>query len=697
MKLKEIFIDNIYSFYDFTITLEDSLNLIVGTNGVGKSNFIDLVHLVLNGEISKLNKLIGNKRNAKIQIKIELSEQEIEQLTNLCIINIIITNYKKYIKLLLEDKLSNDKQIEKITTELKSNLKFLIIEYKFNLYSMKIKYYDSKKMNLQDYFIHYRSKLNDNYNGNMQIENSIIEELIENELINCINTYFKYCPKNITSCISNIVPQFYGTFGEQMKQKVKLICGSEENIKSKIFELKNCGSKKFKEMRQIFENITGKKFNIRCDPEDNYYVYKIKGKKDEFNCSRGESELISFLGNYISGNNKIILIDEPCVYLSYQNKNNFRKYVLENNNKNHQLVIVTHDPYLIGMRTCYGIHRFGINKEITWNKSLNNVDYDWMKKHLFEHKEILFSKKCLLIEGYHDSRFFTEFLKITDQQDYTIIIMNGGDSQLYKVLNYFNVCYKIILDADKLLDGKKGNCKISISKCWNIYKRHGKDKNIIHEMLECEEKDNSLKLKQIKRIVSSNYYKKYIQYVFDYLDNRCDCNGMKSLFNELTAKCKETEFIEDGKIKKQLIQAIDKNHENIAKIHTKTLIKYLSGKRSENDSDTKNLDKMIKTLSGSKESHKIKLTEYGLLGDNGINTFEIYKSQCENILFLHPEIWDLEGLWEKISDSKIYNNKKKWHCIGNLDIYEKINESIDYGHNFKIKELNTILKFLKSS
>ena len=47
MKIKEVKIDNILSFYNFELKLNEK-NIIIGTNGTGKSNFLDLIQKSLN-------------------------------------------------------------------------------------------------------------------------------------------------------------------------------------------------------------------------------------------------------------------------------------------------------------------------------------------------------------------------------------------------------------------------------------------------------------------------------------------------------------------------------------------------------------------------------------------------------------------------------------------------------------------------
>ena len=47
MFIKEVFIDGLLSFKNFRVSLTKDMNILVGNNGVGKTNFISIVLAIL--------------------------------------------------------------------------------------------------------------------------------------------------------------------------------------------------------------------------------------------------------------------------------------------------------------------------------------------------------------------------------------------------------------------------------------------------------------------------------------------------------------------------------------------------------------------------------------------------------------------------------------------------------------------------
>ncbi len=48
MYISRVEINGFLSFKDFDVTLDPNTNIIVGTNGTGKSNFLRLIHYTIN-------------------------------------------------------------------------------------------------------------------------------------------------------------------------------------------------------------------------------------------------------------------------------------------------------------------------------------------------------------------------------------------------------------------------------------------------------------------------------------------------------------------------------------------------------------------------------------------------------------------------------------------------------------------------
>ena len=118
-------------------------------------------------------------------------------------------------------------------------------------------------------------------------------------------------------------------------------------IRRKMFLIKSEDRRLFKKIQFKFQQITSKQFDILPIYTKNIlddYIYVIFKHDDdkEYNCSKGQQELIEFLALFYdeSNNTSIVILDEPCVHLSSKNKVAFRKQILlEESNK--QFIIVT--------------------------------------------------------------------------------------------------------------------------------------------------------------------------------------------------------------------------------------------------------------------------------------------------------------------------------------------------------------------
>ncbi len=166
----------------------------------------------------------------------------------------------------------------------------------------------------------------------------------------------------------------------------------------------------------------------------------------------GEYELIKFLSVYLddrSNNrcNQIIIMDEPCTKLSSQNKRNLHKELFSDNGK--QLIVVTHDIELIDIEVCKNLLYFSLVDNKTKCFYIDKINGEKTKL-LFEHPEILFANKIILVEGYDDYIFVKHFIKVHKIYDYQIVIMGGCGNKIWQIMDELDIKYKIIYDIDKL-------------------------------------------------------------------------------------------------------------------------------------------------------------------------------------------------------------------------------------------------------
>jgi len=537
MHIEEISIDGFLSFENFTIKLNQDKNIIVGTNGVGKTNFLKIINLALNNssELTKYTNTLDNRNNS-IKIKVILDNNSI--LKPLFIFN-YISNCTKNINIPINNPSPNfvnklkeliNKEISNYSEKLR-NFKEIVIKIELKNNNV-FKYYfiNDKEINIcnntsnETYkFTKSIEDLIKNDNNHNQTNNNIgsciysnfILNILNNEkifdeydgisIIKLLNMEFDYqkiskytditnnmnfsinklfdnffdmkikklLDKNnyygITkilemvdinteyengNVLSKSIPHIYTSLHAKMKEN-----NNSYRIRDRLFIIKNTNIKLFDKIRTEFKNVTSNEFDIVLShttfPFDYNYIILINEK--QYICSSGESELIDFLTLYYDNNADIILIDEPCTHLSSQNKDNFRKKFLESTENNKQLILITHDVELISEETCSNLLYFRLNdKNCTEYVSINNKKIKEYKL-IFENPKILFASNCLLVEGWHDYRFFKQFLKVTNITNYLIIITEGCGSKLWEICKLLKIKFKMIYDKDKITGNPTNN------------------------------------------------------------------------------------------------------------------------------------------------------------------------------------------------------------------------------------------------
>jgi len=550
--IESVNINGFLSFYDFSISLHKNENIIVGTNGCDKTNFLMLLKLVLCDNSDELLKYVNKncKTNKYISINLKLNTKLVNEYIMIHIIEEYINSFGG---------LSNY-EIKKIIDKIR--------DHKMSKSSMTIKYYyHNSKPNCElrrdilisdctctnqynyssDIYGHnnddcYMKQINEYLKTkstiiNLDYDRSIMRvyllkvlkeyDILTDELTNDIeyngnnnhvldndpfDVIYKYIKSNLTfiflprykhpSEIQNII----NNSNDKMTQLNELY-----DIRKKLYKIKNGQYKKFRIITEEFKNITGKTFDIIVhdlnNPHDYEYVIinEINDINDEFfHCSNGEVNLINFICEYYINDSSCIIADEPCSNLSSQNKVNFRNKYLSESKK--QMIIVTHDIEMLN-NNCNIIY-FRMSNNTTEGITINFDEKD--KKNLYEHKEILFSSKCLLVEGYHDYKFIKAFLEIYDIKDYNLIVLDGEGNKIWKILDRLKIEHKIIYDADvlfELTDPKK--LKKKSVRQTNKYK-------ILHKLM-----NDIIESNNIKHIGNNidHEKKKYNDFMNEYMNN----------------------------------------------------------------------------------------------------------------------------------------------------------------------------------
>jgi len=397
MKIKEVKIDNILSFYNFELKLNEK-NIIIGTNGTGKSNFLDLIQKSLNYNYFNNDdrEKYLSQHNSEIMLSIYFDSNEINNILDLVLmkyyIYIIINtpeDQRQYIANQINStnfKTCRDKVNEKTFSifelRLKSNNYY--IQQKNNNSIFKNKNFDNILLEVNNILQPDKNIIKFNYS------NSFDEKLFHNNQY-AYELFNKY--RN-----NNIKPNDFNKYGSinsidkyllnEIQKKTRYIDNyNGQDCAKDLLGIKNKQDlldKRFTIIKEKFKNIINRDIEV-TDDKGGAYLYLIMGNSKYKNLSKGENELIYVLTELYKDNNNIVLIDEPVTGLSHENKKKFREVVLENNDNNiSQYILITHNQDLISEKNilmndnslnakkCNNIIRFQMEYNRTVGKSLKD-------------------------------------------------------------------------------------------------------------------------------------------------------------------------------------------------------------------------------------------------------------------------------------------------------------------------------------
>ncbi len=469
MKIRKININNILSYDNENIDFNDDLNIIVGSNGSGKSNLINIIIYVIkrycfkNYEISNIygedrigykrfsirqkNPLYNSSEDFFLQ-KHKKREKEVSSI-NLTItfedqdiVNLLeIKNQKEEICEFLDKRIDNvsmmedryqiDKKRVKEIFEINENdLKIgeeLILEIRetedgFQIqnntekYSIYMKFFSlvcdiismmNIENNIKNPFVFFEA-----YRNNSSETTKVgISEFNNQDSINMQSW------QNISLLTSSIgINSTYimlatKKFGKMMRKAIERDNGLSEFINSEDYvRLK-------KYFKQFEYDI-----NLKCvSPDDNIYQFYIirDGLEIEIDTiSSGEREIINFIfGLFLEKlTDGIVIIDEPELHLhpSWQKK---LIQILKNETakKNVQIFFVTHSSSFISYNVLNNIFRVhkenGCSKCIKISNLLDSDDQETLRKNLSvinatNNEKIFFSNYVVLVEGITDEILF---------------------------------------------------------------------------------------------------------------------------------------------------------------------------------------------------------------------------------------------------------------------------------------------------
>ena len=465
MKIKKLEITNVKSFYcdgleedgkpkPVTVNFNEGLNIFIGPNGGGKTNFLGILRTLLNskdminhyidmgdGKIERITPVDLNPEpfrgketeEQKIEIEFDFTESDEKNL------QIIKTNLNR-IKLLLSKKVTDNK--------IENGLSILLNTFFQQLDSLKRKSYTCiflKKIpntfSLQG--DGKRDEESDNYPFRLYIQSVNIIEILLRELMSSEEDQTPILNLPVLFCSADRDPQFpklvsLANSQQQSSNEKNLLRERIENQRKNIIlnriankYRKNGDNRDFLEVLQDdpqvksinthLERVNLNFYLQRIDYRDNTYqllINKKGGKPLNLNqLSSGEESIVYFLfhlGFYIV-NGGMVIIDEPELHLHPQWQSKLLTMFSELSQKSGiQIFIVTHSTSFVSENTISDTFRVFHDKKADSSrilKSPSKLNQNLMYRfiHATNNEKLFFSDFILICEGICDKYVFSEF------------------------------------------------------------------------------------------------------------------------------------------------------------------------------------------------------------------------------------------------------------------------------------------------
>lgn len=580
---------------------------------------------------------------------------------------------------------------------------------KYIKFTMNVMNYNSHNNNtntfsnhiINKYVYNYISNKIPNINNLTNNQHMSINEFFSENSIQYIHNLLLYYKKHKMDLWNNIQHDFRSITGKNFDIRINDFIICKEYIKNIL----NNGNILIKNNLSLIDQIYNESKEDQKYTFNSELVLADKGYK----LSYGEQELISFLSLYYNDSKSILLVDEPCSHLCSQYKIKFRNMFMEQkDNLCKQIIFVTHNSELISENNCRHIIKFSLDNNITKWYSIKNYNENNLKT-LYESKEVLFSDKCLLVEGYHDYRLMKEILKYVNLDAiYNIIMMDGCGSFLYDILYELNIDFKIIFDSDILTNRfKDKNDKTKINIKNNIDKLgHLSNKFLSKEFIMINKNDAVYIniINTITDIINKYKYSANITNVhFDEKNNIfCSLNDhsmyLVKLFVDFICSKINMNFVldiskypEKFKYNRNCIELIN-IRKNIFEL-TNLEIKYIDCEQYIKDKnqciDEDDLTNFFSALREFTIKNKKNTNDTNILNEGNIyqhildsinmhNVDELidYISKNTKVYIWPINIYDIEGFAKNIN-IKVGSNKKGWYKYSSKCLCEEIQKNIN--------------------
>lgn len=562
MKIEQLSIKNVKSFKDkVTVKFDNRFNILIGPNGGGKSNLLDILTVVTRHffiksyKINKireqgssfldiheqrlfrpinnfLEKFNNDQSDSEIEIVYKLTKGDIDNLKS-------IKKNKNLLEDVLKSKYRNKpindldfceswnfrsiKENKLFKYRIKNNviinpaansLEESILIYLNHIELLVILSLDLDNITLKPIFLYFSP-----YRGvnESDLETNISAENYYDLLVN----YFNSTSKNSTSLIKLAT----NYFGNKMRQ-------FELNPKKGYLEL----WKNDKEVRLVTKYLEKLNYTWSLKNEEssqNIYSINLTNNGHNFliqQASSGEKEIINFLLGIFAFNIRhgLIIIDEPELHLHPKWQNALIDLFLSiagSGGTDNQFILSTHSPMFINNRTVSNTIRVFKNennasetiyvqyRELGTTRDLLHI----VNTH--NNQKIFFADKVLLVEGIHDRIVFEKIIQHFGKNATEIIEVVETHSKnnfikYRKFLNIFNINNFICADRDYLFEKGNSNVKkLFVTDFKGIDKKvikskKSQDRNSLSQSLEEAIKNHDLsKLKELWKHITHRIIK----------------------------------------------------------------------------------------------------------------------------------------------------------------------------------------------
>ena len=478
MKVKELFIENYRNLSGLTIKFDNDMNFIIGNNGTGKSNLIELLDIIFNKNSFKEKDFFDIESKIEIHITIFLEEFEIGYFDDL-----FEPENPNCIKIVvLQEKPNGRIEFKHFYTDTSINYS--------KLRNLPCVYYNS--INLADE-IDFSKNKNAGKFLNFIIESFINKNTIKSEdIINMdkVSEITNYVDK----CIENIEIIKNANINSKIDNSVL-------ELLPKLLGLKNDNNISINSMGSGTRYFAFVFFEIL-----NAIVINLKYSDNCIITTESGNRILPL----------IILLDEPEIHLHPFMQRNLIKQIREIANNNNlgfkniikewfnidflsvQVILVTHSNNIISNNYKEYIRLYSkgdvVNAISANQMSINRDDEKHLLRQGIEIKEAFFAKIVLVYEGISEKgciESFAEKLDINLDENNIGVISADGEGNVKKIkelLELFNINTICVLDRD-------------------VYNKDDEANGILYTS------DNDLELDIINKLLINNATKKTIKII----------------------------------------------------------------------------------------------------------------------------------------------------------------------------------------